>query len=170
MKGGIIPRYCFAYALDWKSGRRHIAAAEALQITDKITLMLKRIFIWWNGATLGALFDIGRRGAFVGEDEFGNRYHEERKPSLEGRKRRWVVYKGLAEGSKVPPDWHGWMHHTVDEAPPNLKAPPRKAWELPHLPNQTGSVRAYRPKGSLARGGVRAASTADYEAWVPPKA
>ena len=50
--------------------------------------MLKRIFTWWNGATLGALLDIGRRGAFVGEDEQGNRYYEERRPSLEGRKRR----------------------------------------------------------------------------------
>ncbi len=130
--------------------------------------MFKRIFIWWNGATLGALFDIGRRGAFVGEDELGNRYHEERKPSLDGRKRRWVIYKGLAEGSKVPPDWHGWMHHTVDE-PPTVRPLARKAWELPHLPNQTGSVRAYRPRGSLARGGVRAPSTADYQAWTPPK-
>ena len=47
--------------------------------------MLKRIFTWWNGATLGAWFDILRRGAFVGEDEFANRYFEERRPSLEGR-------------------------------------------------------------------------------------
>ena len=79
--------------------------------------MLKRIFTWWNGATLGALFDIGRRGAFVGEDEYGNRYYEEKKPSLEGRKRRYVIYRNLAEASLVTPDWHGWMHHIVDEPP-----------------------------------------------------
>lgn len=128
--------------------------------------MLERIFTWWNGATLGARFDIGRRGAFVGEDEQGNRYFEERKPSLNGRKRRWVIYNGLAEASRVSPDWHGWMHHTVDASP--IDAPmPRKSWELPHLPNQTGTVRAYRPKGSLARGGVRAKATTDYEAWKP---
>ena len=128
--------------------------------------MLKRIFTWWNGATLGARFDIGRRGAFVGEDEQGNRYFEERRPSQEGRKRRYVIYNGLAEASRVTPDWHGWMHHTVDE-PPTEAPLLRKAWELPHLPNQTGTVRAYRPKGSLARGGVRAAATTDYEAWKP---
>ena len=127
--------------------------------------MLKRILTWWNGATIGALIDINRRGAFVGEDEQGNRYFEERKPSLEGRKRRWVIYSGLAEASRVSADWHGWMHHTVDDPPKtSLK---KHAWELPHLPNQTGSVRAYRPKGSLARGGERAASSADYEAWTP---
>jgi NADH:ubiquinone oxidoreductase subunit len=128
--------------------------------------MLKRIFTWWNGATLGALFDIQRRGVFVGQDDQGNRFFEERRPSLEGRKRRSVIYNGLAEASRVSPDWHGWMHHVVDD-PPTLAKAPRKAWEKPHLPNQTGTVRAYRPKGSLARGGVRVAAASDYEAWKP---
>lgn len=128
--------------------------------------MLKRIFTWWNGATIGALFDINRRGAFVGEDEFGNRYYEERRPSLDGRKRRYVVYNGYAEASRVPSDWHGWMHHTIDE-PPTVAPLPKKAWEKPHQPNLTGTVGAYRPKGSLARGGVRAKAVSDYEAWKP---
>lgn len=128
--------------------------------------MLKRIFTWWNGATLGALFDITRRGTFVGEDEQGNRYYQERRPSLEGRNRRYVVYRGLAEASKVPPDWHAWMHYTLDE-PPTVTPLPRQAWEKPHKPNLTGTVGAYRPKGSLARGGVRQPASADYEAWTP---
>jgi NADH:ubiquinone oxidoreductase subunit len=128
--------------------------------------MLKRIFTWWNGATLGALFDINRRGVSVGEDEWGNRFFEERRPSLDGRKRRWVIYNGLAEASRVSPDWHGWMHHTLSE-PPTTQPLKRQKWELPHVPNLTGTVRAYRPKGSLARGGVRAASSTDYEPWTP---
>lgn len=128
--------------------------------------MLSKLFTWWNGATLGALFDISRRGVFVGEDEQGNRYYEERRPSLEGRKRRWVTYKGLAEASRVPPDWHAWMHYIVDE-PPTLQPLKRQKWEKPHQPNLTGTVAAYRPQGSLARGGVRAPATADYEAWTP---
>ena len=128
--------------------------------------MLARIFTWWNGATLGALWDIGRRGRSVGEDEQGNRYFEERRPSLEGRKRRWVLYKGLAEASRVPPDWHAWMHHITD-APPSEAPLPRRAWEKPHLPNLTGTVRAYRPPGSLWRSGDRAPATSDYEAWKP---
>ena len=49
--------------------------------------MLKSIFTWWNGATIGARFDIGRRAAYVGKDDTGNKYYEEKKPSLEGRKR-----------------------------------------------------------------------------------
>lgn len=128
--------------------------------------MLTRIFTWWNGATLGAMFDIGRRAVLVGKDEVGNRYYEERKPSLEGRKRRYVIYSGLAEASRVTADWHGWMHHTVDD-PPTVSPAKLKSWEKPHIPNLTGTRYAYRPKGSMARGGVRAASTTDYEAWSP---
>jgi NADH:ubiquinone oxidoreductase subunit len=128
--------------------------------------VLSKIFIWWNGATLGALFDIGRRAAKVGEDEFGNRYFEERRPSLEGRKRRYVLYKGYAEPSKVPPDWHGWLHHTFAE-PPTERPLLRRSWELPHQPNLTGTVAAYRPSGSLAGTGTRPSATGDYEAWTP---
>lgn len=128
--------------------------------------MLKRIFTWWNGATMGTLFDVGRRGVFVGADEQGNRYYEEKRPSLEGRKRRYVIYKGLAEASRVPPDWHAWLHYTVTE-PPTVAPLKRQKWEKPHMPNLTGTRWAYRPKGSLARGGVRQASSSDYEAWTP---
>jgi NADH:ubiquinone oxidoreductase subunit len=128
--------------------------------------MLARIFTWWNGATIGLLFDIGRRGVFVGEDEQGNKYYEERRPSLNGRKRRYVVYAGLAEASRVPPDWHPWMHHIVDE-PPTTAPLKRQRWERPHRPNLTGTIHAYRPPGSIARGGQRAAATGDYEAWTP---
>lgn len=128
--------------------------------------MLKRIFTWWNGATLGALWDIKRRGVLVGEDETGNRYYEERRAGADGVRRRWVIYNGLAEGSRVGPDWHGWMHHTLDK-PPTEAPLLRKPWEKDHQPNLTGTVRAYRPKGSLAKGGVRAPATSDYQPWKP---
>ena len=130
--------------------------------------MLKSIFTWWNGATIGAAFTIWRRANPIGQDEFGNRYFEARdnKDSYDGRKRRWVIYRGYAEPSKIPPDWHGWMHYTFDE-PPTTAPLPRKAWELPHIPNLTGTINAWRPKGSIARGGERASATADYKAWTP---
>jgi NADH:ubiquinone oxidoreductase subunit len=128
--------------------------------------MFKALFTWWNGATLGARFDIARRASLVGVDEQGNKYFEERTASLEGRKRRYVIYNGLAEASRVPPDWHGWMHHTFDQ-PPTTAPLPRKSWEKPHKANLTGTLDAYRPRGSLARGGERAESSGDYEAWTP---
>jgi NADH:ubiquinone oxidoreductase subunit len=126
----------------------------------------KRLFAWWDGATLGALFDILRRARRVGEDEFGNAYFEERRVSLEGRPRRYVVYNGYADASRVPPDWHGWLHHTFKE-PPTVAPLKRRAWEKEHRPNLTGTVHAYHPKGSLSRPGARAETSGDYEAWTP---
>ena len=40
-------------------------------------------------------------------------------------------------------------------------------WQKEHLPNLTGTPEAYRPAGSLERGGKRARATGDYEAWQP---
>jgi NADH:ubiquinone oxidoreductase subunit len=130
--------------------------------------VLKAIFTWWHGGTLGAKFHIKRRGVFVGQDEFGNKYYEAKdtSDSYDGRKRRWVIYDGYAEASKVPPDWHGWLHHTFAD-PPTSAPLPRKAWEKDYQPNLTGTRFAWRPKGSLARGGERPRATGDYEAWTP---
>lgn len=124
---------------------------------------------WWNGATLGTLWTVGSRGRLVGTDEFGNRYYEDRTDRQsydKGRKRRWVIYKGYADASKIPPDWHGWMHYTYDE-PPSVKPLPRKAWEKPHLPNMSGTPFAQFPSGSLNASGERQPTTGDYEAWKP---
>ncbi|CAN5388245.1 NADH:ubiquinone oxidoreductase subunit NDUFA12 [soil metagenome] len=131
--------------------------------------MFDKIFSWWNGATIGALFTIARTSDFVGEDEQGNRYFEartDRESYDKGRRRRYVTYKGYAEASKIPPDWHGWMHYTVDE-PPTRAPLRRRAWEKDHLPNLTGTVYAWKPKGSISRGGERARAIGDYEAWKP---
>jgi NADH:ubiquinone oxidoreductase subunit len=32
--------------------------------------------------------------------------------------RGFVLFKGAVEASKVPADWHGWLHHTQDDTPP----------------------------------------------------
>ena len=129
---------------------------------------LARIFTWWNGATPGTFLTVRRNFTKVGEDEFGNVYHEEKKPSpeYEGRKRRWVIYKDYAEASSVPAEWHGWLHHTYDETPDKLTIK-RHDWQLPHKPNMTGTPAAYKPTGSLDRGAKRAEVAADYEAWTP---
>ncbi|MGR3434631.1 MAG: NADH:ubiquinone oxidoreductase subunit NDUFA12 [Shimia sp.] len=120
---------------------------------------LKRAVTWWHGQTIGTQIFTWRNGERVGEDEQGNTYYRSR-----DGKRRWVIYDGLAEASRVPPEWHGWLHHTWDEPP--TKAPLRhKPWEKDHLPNLTGTVSAYAPDGSLRR--VEPAERNDYEAWSP---
>lgn len=121
-----------------------------------------QIFTWWNGQTWGTRLWTWRRGRLVGEDSQGNRYYQDRKDP----KRRYVIYNGLVEASRIPPEWHAWLHHTVDTLPGDAGYTPR-AWEKPHLPNLTGTEYAYRPAGSLLRGAARAETTGDYEAWKP---
>ncbi|MEW7006912.1 MULTISPECIES: NADH:ubiquinone oxidoreductase subunit NDUFA12 [unclassified Lentilitoribacter] len=123
------------------------------------------LFTWWNGATVATRFHTWRKGARVGEDEFGNVYYQGGKDS-EGRTRRWVIYKGYAEASAIPPGWHGWIHHRTDVSPADEDYIPFE-WQQPHQSNLTGSANAYRPKGSMTTKGVRPVVTGDYDAWTP---
>jgi len=134
----------------------------------EISSLLKTMFTWWNGATPGVLFTIAKRGKFVGEDQFGNRYYAAKtiRDGDAGRQRRWVTYKGYAEPSKVPAEWHGWLHHTFKE-PPTVEPLLVRSWEQPHIPNLTGTPYAWRPRGSILRSGKRPASTGDYKPWTP---
>jgi len=105
------------------------------------------------------------RGEAVGKDSFGNRYYQERKARPGMRRRRWVMYEGAEEASRVPPEWHAWLHHTIDAAPLTPRRP--WPWQKPHLPNLTGTPEAYRPPGHDYEGGQRARATGDYEPWRP---
>jgi len=120
---------------------------------------LLRLLTWWNGQTLGTQVWTARKGQRVGEDDQGNVFYQSR-----DGKRRWVIYNGESEASRISPDWHGWLHHTWDEPP--TKAPlRRKPWERPHVPNLTGTPAAYAPPGSIRQGVPEARR--DYEAWMP---
>ena len=130
---------------------------------------LLRFFTWWNGQTFGTQLWTRLYGEFVGEDEFGNRYFRTRGGAIDPTlnvQRRWVIYNGYAEPSMVPPSWHGWLHHTVDQ-PPTAETYRPWAWEKPHRPNLTGSPAAYRPPGSTLARGQRPHATGDYKAWEP---
>ena len=117
---------------------------------------------------MGTSLQIRTKAVKVGEDEFGNQYFESEKLRYDGRNRRYVIYSDYAEASKVPPVWNGWLHHTYDELPKDIDIKVH-GWQESHVPNLTGTPFAYKPKGSLDRGGVRDAVAADYEAWTPGK-
>ncbi|MCC7260004.1 MAG: NADH:ubiquinone oxidoreductase subunit NDUFA12 [Alphaproteobacteria bacterium] len=104
-------------------------------------------------------------GKHVGQDHFGNRYYEERSAAKDRRRKRWVIYRGKAEASKVPAEWHGWLHYSTDAMPKS--AGHRYAWQQKHLPNLTGTEYAYFPPGHERAGGARAKAAADYEPWQP---
>ncbi len=127
--------------------------------------VFKNIFTWWEGATFGTWLNTQRTGVSVGEDDLGNHYYEAKR-GVNGRKRRWVIYHGPNDASRIPPDWHSWMHGTIDDVPSRSLPAPRP-WESAPTPNLTGSQNAYRPTGA---GPSRAAATGDYVAWSPDQA
>jgi NADH:ubiquinone oxidoreductase subunit len=114
--------------------------------------------------TIGTILFTWAKGKLVGTDSQGNRYFHERKARPGHRLRRWVLYKGRAEASRVPSEWHAWLHYTVDQP---LAPSADKPWVKEHQPNLTGTADAYLPAGADRRGGERARATGDYEAWRP---
>jgi NADH:ubiquinone oxidoreductase subunit len=88
---------------------------------------------------------------YVGEDRFGNKYYK-------SKKKRFVVYKGLREPSKVPPMWHAWLHYMLDEVPKHQDIEGH-SWQKNYIPNLTGTKEAYRPTRQLV--------SSDYQPWKP---
>ncbi len=114
--------------------------------------------------SIGTLLFTWFKGRYVGSDAQGNRYYVERRAVRGRRARRWVLYNGVVEGSRVPAEWHAWLHYTVD-AP--LQPSPEKPWIAEHKANATGTAQAYLPAGHDLMGGQRARATGDYQAWQP---
>ena len=127
--------------------------------------ILKTLFTWWNGPGLGTRIWTSRNGTEVGRDDEGNIYYRSGRAGAVGE-RRWVIYNGTPEATRIPPEWHQWMHKTV-ALPPSEAPVTVRVWERPWVPNATGTPAAYRPAGALESGGKRAAATGDYQAWSP---
>src|SRR6201989_1729859 len=88
-----------------------------------------KVFTWWNSQTFGTQLWTWRFGELVGEDAQGNRYYRTKGGKIDPTllfERRWVVYNGYAEASRVPPSWHGWLHHTDDVPPTEQRYTPRE--------------------------------------------
>ena len=89
----------------------------------------------------------------IGSDEFGNSYYKNKIG------KRFVVYKGSPEPSKIPAEWHCWIHYNTDTTPVNIRTD-KFSWQKIHLPNLTGTKHAYKPKDTVDKS-VR------YESWKP---
>jgi NADH:ubiquinone oxidoreductase subunit len=135
--------------------------------------MLANVFTWWNGATIGTSIFTRRHGREIGRDGQGNVYYTAPGTGLPGSaaERRFVIYNGATDSSRVPPEWHLWLHHSTARPPSEMplaaQLSEKHPWEKPWRANPTGSVAAELPAGALAGTGVRARSVADYESWSP---
>ena len=116
---------------------------------------LKQIFTWWHKQTIGTFIYTLVVGKYVGSDVFGNKYYS----STKGK--RWVVYNGGVESSKIPPEWHLWIHYLKKNKPdPDKK---NFSWQKQHEHNLTGTKKAHKPEGSLSSNSQKI--TKKYETW-----
>ncbi len=118
--------------------------------------MIKQIFTWWNYQTVGTFFYTIFFGKLIGKDSFGNKYYISKKG------KRWVIYNGEINASKIDSDWYSWIHYQTDTNPAKVK-PNKYSWQKPHLENKTGTEDAYRPNKITNK----SKDFKKYESWKP---
>ena len=119
--------------------------------------MIKQIFTWWSSQTIGTFIYTIFFGKFVGKDDYGNKYYENKKTG-----KRWVIYKGEINASKITSDWYSWMHHIENQHPLEKKIK-KYSWQKPHLENKTGTKNAYKPNKISKKN----KNLKKYETWNP---
>ena len=117
--------------------------------------LFKQIFIWWHRQTFGTFIYTLLTGKYVGKDEFGNKYY------TNSKKKRWVIYNNRVESSKIPPEWHLWIHFLKQKPP--LNDMKKFKWQIKYEENLTGTERAHKPSGSLKSNTKK--NMKKYEAW-----
>jgi NADH:ubiquinone oxidoreductase subunit len=117
---------------------------------------------------MGTLLQTFLCGREVGRDSFGNRYYCERGKlrapnGSRVRQKRWVLYAGEPEPTKIPPEWHIWLHYTAN-AP--ISESMRKVWQKLHISNRTGTPEAWSPSSPEGEG----PASVNYKLWKPEQA
>ena len=116
---------------------------------------LKQIFTWWHKQTVGTFLYTLFLGKFSGKDKFGNKYYSNSKG------KRWVIYNSNIESTKIPPEWHSWMHFLSRNTPSDSIK--KYSWQKEHQENLTGTQTAYKPEGSLSSSIKK--NIKKYETW-----
>ena len=118
--------------------------------------MIKQIFTWWNRQTFGTFLYTLFFGKFAGKDNSGNKYYQNSKG------KRWVIYNGEINASKIESDWYQWMHYQTNINPLKTKIS-KHPWQKPHSDNKTGTEKAYRPNKITNK----KKDFKKYESWKP---
>ncbi|MDC3090722.1 NADH-ubiquinone oxidoreductase subunit NDUFA12 family protein [Paracoccaceae bacterium] len=124
--------------------------------------LLKYLFTWWNGNTVGTKLYTFLKGKKVGEDYFGNFYYESK-----DQKNRWCIYSDQSEASRISPEWNSWLRFISNTLPTGNNF--TFEWQKPFDGNRTGLDSAYKPSTKkvdhLKEDLVNYHS--DYKAWKP---
>jgi NADH:ubiquinone oxidoreductase subunit len=109
-----------------------------------------------------------RNGVVVGTDRYGNTYYRMKTTAPGQRERRWVMYVGEPEATKVPPEWHGWLHHEPAGQAVGEAAPGERDRHAPGLP-AAGPHAGGRASGARHRrlSGLDAGLTARHDPRQP---
>lgn len=105
---------------------------------------------------IGLLFYTKFFGKLTGSDVFNNRYYCSK--NLTNGK-RWVVYNGVNDPSKIDANWFAWLHFMTDAAPSQKNA----NW----IPNTTGTKFAQKMITSIEN--IPRTALNYYESWSPDK-
>ena len=124
--------------------------------------LLRFLFTWWNGITVGTQLYTYFKGKKVGEDYFGNFYYESN-----DKKNRWCIYSNESEASKISPEWNSWLRF-ISVASPKDNNTSHK-WQKLFNGNLTGLESAYKPRILRAGGSEEDLDSyrSDYKAWKP---
>lgn len=93
-------------------------------------------------------------GQHIGADGFNNAYYKTKNSAKE---KRWVIYNGIYDSSKIPAEWHSWLHFTQTSAPKKNE----KNWE----PNTTGTKFAQKQITSIEK--IPQTALNCYSSWFP---
>ena len=89
----------------------------------------KQIFTWWNHQTLGTRIYTALFGKYKGIDYFGNKYYQNKSG------KRWVIYNGEVDATKIPNEWYSWIHHLKNKIEHNQEIK-KFNWQKKNIPNQ----------------------------------
>ena len=124
--------------------------------------LLKYLFTWWNGTTVGTNFFTFLKGKKVGEDYLGNSYYESKE-----QEKRWCIYFDQSEASRISPEWNSWLRFISNTVPDSNNN--SYEWQKFFKGNASGLDSAYKP--SIIREGRLNKDLedyqSDYKAWKP---
>ena len=105
-------------------------------------------------------------GNIVGNDSNDNKYYCNSKNFEDLDSKRWVIFNGNIEATKIPPHWHAWLHKSIDVPPINYAH--QYSWQKDHEQNMTGTDQAYYPDSHpLSKSFKAEAIKEEYESWKP---
>ena len=124
--------------------------------------LLKYLFTWWNGTTVGTNLFTFLKGKKVGEDYLGNSYYESK-----DQEKRWCIYFDQSEASRISPEWNSWLRFISNTVPDSNNN--SYEWQKFFKGNASGLDSAYKP--SIIREGRLNEDLedyqSDYKAWKP---